>query len=599
MATDPLQNLATPVPFQDFLQPQTIQPPQQQLSGYGGKTAGLLNVASNFLAGVSKGRSISYARSEQQKSNQERSILTAIQTINSSSLPDPVKQAQTAPLMKALGSITLGILGSGDGTKNKSKKGDDASGSGDQQPHPAHHILTAIKGMVSQAMGPGAEKLVYTPQQIQELTNHAYATVQDYHNSVQSKVTDSDQRLQSVYSDLTAKNGGNPPTRLQLLQSGDWREAVGSGQAINNGQPTPFMLQVESQLQQTDKQNDPEYKAKIEEQKSLTGQHNAETDLAKARTDQIRTGPPTKFTGEMAERMQALKVKTDPKSSPDEKAQADALLRSYDLKRQATIVRIENGKQTAEGAKGDAKEIARSIVDGEQPPDLKGLYRMQAPVRAELSRMGYNLAGAERDWTATQQHLRTLNGQQQTRVMEALTSLDSMLPAVQDAFDQWKATGLPTGFKAYNGAALRAAAALPGEKGVAAQNLLTYINDTVSETGYIYMGGNSPTDHALRLAEQNLSGDWNEEQFKNAIGILKKNLDIRRNSIINSPIIGASQGSTYLPGNEAGTATTPGAQPQPPTATAPPPTSKRTASPPQGQSNLSPAAKQYLQSVGH
>lgn len=46
---------------------------------------------------------------------------------------------------------------------------------------------------------------------------------------------------------------------------------------------------------------------------------------------------------------------------------------------------------------GDAKEIAGSIIDGLQPPNLNGLYRMGAPVRAELARRGYDLMTAQRD----------------------------------------------------------------------------------------------------------------------------------------------------------------------------------------------------------
>ena len=63
------------------------------------------------------------------------------------------------------------------------------------------------------------------------------------------------------------------------------------------------------------------------------------------------------------------------------------------------------------------KNIADAIEKGEQPPSLGSMYKMAAPVRAELAKRGYDLANAQMDWDATKRHLSTLNGPQQTRIV--------------------------------------------------------------------------------------------------------------------------------------------------------------------------------------
>ncbi|TGV67368.1 hypothetical protein EN792_066370, partial [Mesorhizobium sp. M00.F.Ca.ET.149.01.1.1] len=47
------------------------------------------------------------------------------------------------------------------------------------------------------------------------------------------------------------------------------------------------------------------------------------------------------------------------------------------------------------GTNDDAKAIAGAIVNGDQPPDMKGLYKFSGPVRAELAKQGYNLTTAQ------------------------------------------------------------------------------------------------------------------------------------------------------------------------------------------------------------
>lgn len=199
----------------------------------------------------------------------------------------------------------------------------------------------------------------------------------------------------------------------------------------------------------------------------------------------------------------------------------------------------------------DPKSIAAGIMRGDLPPTVKGLYRNASPVLAELSRQGYNLQRAETDWNAVQKHIQTLNGAQQTRLNQAISTASDSLDKINSLYDEYQKLAPTAGIKVINKASLAIAKQLPGRPGAVAQALEAQIADLTSELGNVYMGGNSPTDHALSLAKQNLSSDWNRETFKEAIKQAKLNLGIRRNSIMNSGVVGARSDSPYLPGAQA------------------------------------------------
>jgi hypothetical protein len=202
-------------------------------------------------------------------------------------------------------------------------------------------------------------------------------------------------------------------------------------------------------------------------------------------------------------------------------------------------------------------DIAQAIIDGKQPPDTKGLFRAAAPIRAALAKRGFDLSTAQTDWAATQKHLATLNGPQQTRLMQAINTAGESLNNIEQLYNKWTKLGPASGIPLLNRVALAGAKQLPGEAGATARALEMNIADLTAELGNIYMGGNSPTDHALGLAKQNLSADWNEAQFKEAIGQARKNIQYRVNSIRNSGVIGASAGNKYAAPTQAGEAGSP------------------------------------------
>lgn len=204
------------------------------------------------------------------------------------------------------------------------------------------------------------------------------------------------------------------------------------------------------------------------------------------------------------------------------------------------------------GKQADAQAIADAIETGIQPPDLTRMYGLAGPVRAELSRRNYDLVTAQRDWQAVQRHLSTLNGPQQERLFQAVDFTYHSIDIIEGLYQEWLEVGPASGFKGLNKAALAAAKQTPGRAGAVAQALEAQINDLTSELGTVYKGGNSSTDESLRLAAENLKADWNQQQFEKSVGLIKKNLQLRRNSMVNSKPRGASEGSIYVkPGGGA------------------------------------------------
>ncbi len=213
-----------------------------------------------------------------------------------------------------------------------------------------------------------------------------------------------------------------------------------------------------------------------------------------------------------------------------------------------TIAPIPTRAPAAAGAAGgsassDVKEVARAIMAGEQSPELTGLYRNTMAVRAELGRQGYNHANALTDWRATQRHFATMNGPAQTRMVQAIDNASHSLDVIDDLSSKWKGGRFPVLNRA-NLMLAKNGAYGPDVASVANQ-LDAQISDVTAELGQVYMGGNSPTDHALGLASKNLSTDWSDKVLKDMTQLARQNLRIRQNSIANTKVIAATDDNTY------------------------------------------------------
>jgi len=215
----------------------------------------------------------------------------------------------------------------------------------------------------------------------------------------------------------------------------------------------------------------------------------------------------------------------------------DKLRETYRLDQRPIVV---NPQQAS-----NAEAIADAIISGDQPPDLKGMYRYGPEVRAILAKKGYNLTTASIDWQAAQKHFATLNGAQQTRLRQAVDTAIHSLDVIDDLSAKWKGGRFPLLNRA--NLALAKNGIYGAEVQSVAQQLEAQISDLTSELGNAYMGGNSPTDHALQLAAKNLSADWSQQVLKDMTNLARTNLQIRQNAIQNIGAIGASPQNPYAP----------------------------------------------------
>jgi hypothetical protein len=219
------------------------------------------------------------------------------------------------------------------------------------------------------------------------------------------------------------------------------------------------------------------------------------------------------------------------------------------VSRQNAATAATRASQDSAQANDDAQQIAQGIMNGDQPPDLARLYGKGAAVRAELERHGYNLTKATQDWTATQKYLSTLNGAQQTRLRQAVAFTTESLPIVRGLVTEWDSAGLPLLSKANLDAAASGAYG-PTQQSLAVR-LRGQIADLTSELGTVYKGGNSSTDESLKLAAQNLSGNWSKQAALDALAQIEQNLTIRKNSMISAGVAGVTNNAYAPAGAEA------------------------------------------------
>lgn len=201
------------------------------------------------------------------------------------------------------------------------------------------------------------------------------------------------------------------------------------------------------------------------------------------------------------------------------------------------------GKQATkqEQQASEAQAIGDAIMAGKQPPDLTGLGRsgLAGEVRAYLARKGFDLRTMTMDYNATKRHMSTLNGPQQLRLRQAVSFTSESLGLVEDLAKQWKGGNFP----ALNKINLKLAE--EGLYGQKAQSIATKLDNQIadlqSELATVYKGGNSSTDESLRLASKQLRGYWGEKTLLDNVGLIRKNLALRSQSIAATQVAGTSQ----------------------------------------------------------
>lgn len=194
----------------------------------------------------------------------------------------------------------------------------------------------------------------------------------------------------------------------------------------------------------------------------------------------------------------------------------------------------------------DVSLAVKAMKDGDAPPLLPGRASKEyLATIAESKRQGFDLASAVTDWNATQKHIASMNGNQQLRLNQSINALPDMLDSVDALASQWKGGEFPLLNRA--NLALAKGGAYGPKVASVANKLEAQIADVTADLGNVYMGGNSPTDHALQLAGKNLNSNWDEKVLHDMVTLARQNVTIRRNSIKNTGVAGASDGNPYVP----------------------------------------------------
>jgi hypothetical protein len=197
-----------------------------------------------------------------------------------------------------------------------------------------------------------------------------------------------------------------------------------------------------------------------------------------------------------------------------------------------------------------AKQIGDAIMAGHQQPDMKGLFRYGGPVRAYLAGQGYDLGMATNEWNAMQSYSRAANSPSQVRMAQAVSMIPQQVQKIKDLYAKWVELAPVSGIKQFNKASLFAAKQTGGEAGSLANALDAQIADLTSELGFIYTGGNAPTDHAFKLAANNLASNWDEKSFTLAIKNIEDGARYRKNAMGSTGPMGMPGGNRYS-GNSA------------------------------------------------
>jgi hypothetical protein len=346
-----------------------------------------------------------------------------------------------------------------------------------------------------------------------------------------------------------------PQQAQMLINAGvprkEWREAL---------YRSAFGTDYDKILAERDQATAAALKRPVEQRKLEAEERKAEQDAIRAQQEVTGTAPITPYQQRQLDIQQQAqqrlgqpntpadfaRIATDPNATPEQRTQAEAALKRLTQQTLAGRPVVNVGGREGR-TPDDPKLIADAIIEGKQSPELTGLYGVGPAVRAELQRRGYDHARALGDWRGTQYMMRTMNGQQQVRLRQAVDFTSHSLDQVDDLFNRWQATGKPTGFPILNKGSLALAKNLPGDAGAIATALEAQINDLVSELGTVYKGGNSATNEALKLAGENLKANWNAKQFKEQVANIRRNLQIRRNSIYSTTPYGVTEGSPYAP----------------------------------------------------
>lgn len=214
----------------------------------------------------------------------------------------------------------------------------------------------------------------------------------------------------------------------------------------------------------------------------------------------------------------------------------------------------------------EAQKIADNIIAGRMAPDElsrfnnRGDFRNQ--VEVALSNAGFNAVDMQMQVGAEKQFWRTQNSPKFQTIRNNARQLQHSLDLIENLNTRLRALVPSSSIPEINRAQMELLIRQGGPAGRIARQLQTQINDTAGEIGGIIMGGNSPTDHALGLAQSNMQADWSAEDLQNAVKQARYNVGTRLQAMSDASVasagdnIRAKVGSTFAALRAQGLSTT-------------------------------------------
>jgi hypothetical protein len=178
------------------------------------------------------------------------------------------------------------------------------------------------------------------------------------------------------------------------------------------------------------------------------------------------------------------------------------------------------------------------MANGTIPPDPQKFTARRdiTNVVGGLAQKGLDLKQLALDYQAEQSFVKSINSTQQLRLRQLIPSVLNGIDDLDKLNEDFKRTGI----KAFNKASLEYYANGGGskEQQQIAQKFTSQMTVLADEMGSIFMGGNTPTDRSLDMAQKLFRGDFNDTALKASNEQVKRNLGYRANAIESVSAVG-------------------------------------------------------------
>lgn len=178
--------------------------------------------------------------------------------------------------------------------------------------------------------------------------------------------------------------------------------------------------------------------------------------------------------------------------------------------------------------------IGDAIIEGKQLPYFSNMGQMAPQVRAYLQQKGFDQTKAFMEAKQAEKQIQALNGPQMTRGYNLYHSVNDTIDRVKELSDQMKLGGVPL----MNQLELQAYIKTQGNspQGQLATQYLTAVNTLKEEFANLANGGYAPTEPAWKLANEQINGNYGQQQLGASLAEIKRLIGYRMKFIADSPV---------------------------------------------------------------